>query len=96
MASIHAGTLPEEAARAAGIDASTFYRWKARGKRDTHGKFREFREACIAAWRPFEETWKSPASFARPNVRLARRRDLNVDALRREALPEALRRAGVI
>jgi transposase-like protein len=43
-----AGTV-EDAARRAGIDDSTLYRWQARGKREKRGLYREFCEAIKKA-----------------------------------------------
>ena len=46
---IRAGNYAESAARAAGIAASTYYRWMERGERESAGAFREFAEAVRLA-----------------------------------------------
>jgi transposase len=46
---IRAGNYPEPAARAAGISASTYYRWIARGQQERSGVFRDFAEAVARA-----------------------------------------------
>lgn len=63
LEALSAGMTEEQAARAAGIGVSTFYRWKQRGalaaenweslsptQRSTEGPFREFQEAVSRAW----------------------------------------------
>ncbi|RME07092.1 MAG: hypothetical protein D6803_04830 [Anaerolineae bacterium] len=46
---VRKGVPYETAARLAGIDPSTFYRWKARGERAKRGLYREFWEALQQA-----------------------------------------------
>jgi hypothetical protein len=46
---MRAGNYPEPAARAAGISASTYYRWIARGQQEPTGVFHDFAEAVARA-----------------------------------------------
>ena len=46
---VRLGATYEVAARAAGIDESTFYRWKALGEKARSGKYREFFKALRRA-----------------------------------------------
>ena len=49
VAAIRAGNYVETAARHAGIDPATFYRWMERGAKERSGKYREFRKAVEKA-----------------------------------------------
>ena|SRR5437870_1388834 len=46
---VAAGNYPEVAAVSAGIDRATFYRWKAQGRKEKSGKFRDFCDAIKRA-----------------------------------------------
>ncbi len=63
LAGIRAGCYPEQAAQAAGVSASTFYAWKARGEREKTGRYRDFleelRKAEAEAERNAVEIWRS-------------------------------------
>lgn len=49
LEAVRDGAYAEQAAAAAGIDRSTFFRWLAQGRDATSGKFREFSIAIATA-----------------------------------------------
>lgn len=104
VSAIRAGNYAQVAAKYAGIGETTYYVWLQRGKEESRGKYKEFREAVKRAeseaevrtvaliHRHMESSWQAAMTYLERKFpdRWGRTNRLKVEVNSRDALKETL------